>query len=428
MNRVILLGALGYSLLLAGLATRNGGMLALALLLVVYLAAGLLFGPQPINLHVERTTAPDRVSPGDPVFIHLTITNLGTTLDEVLLEDPLPPGISVLEGSNAILSSLPVGGALDIHYTVQAGRGLFTFPGLQACAVDRLGVFQRIARGLAPGKVQVIPKAPQLRRFPIQPRQTRVYSGLIPARQGGSGVDFFGVRQYQPGDPMRRINWRTSARHQETLFSNDFEQERVADVGLILDARQRTNVHTVQGALFEFQVAAAAALAEALLRDGNRVGLLVFGAYLDWTYPAYGKTQRERIFQALARARTGDSSIFSHLGNLPRRAFPTHSQIILLSPLVVDDLPILVRMRGRGYQVMVVSADPVAYERAAPSKHSPNELAYRLAAMERSLLISSLVHASVQVVDWDVSLPFDQAVNQAKLHLSRAQAFIRGLP
>ena len=434
MKRVLLLSALGYGLLLVGLATRTGGMLALALLLVVYLASGLLFGPQPLNLQVTRTTAPDRVSPGDPVFIHLTITNLGPALEEVLLEDPLPYGLSVIDGANSMLTTLRAGAAVEIHYTAQAGRGLFSFPGLHASAADHLGVFQRRANALAPGQVQVLPKAPQLKRFPIRPRQTRVYSGLIPARQGGSGVDFFGVRQYQPGDPIRRINWRTSARHQESLFSNDFEQERVADVGIVLDARLRTNVHLprgagrVQGALFEYQVAAAAALSEALLRDGNRVGLLVYGAYLDWTYPGYGKIQRERIFQALARARVGDSSIFSNLEYLPRRAFPARSQLILLSPLVVDDLSILVHLRARGYQVLVVSADPVAYERLAPTKQGPNELAFRLAALERSLLISNLMHAGVQVMDWDVTIPFDQAVKLAEFHLSRTQAIIRGLP
>jgi uncharacterized protein (DUF58 family) len=434
MNRVFLLGALGYGLLLLGLATRTGGMLALTLLLIVYLGSGLLFGPQPLNLQVIRTTAPERVSPGDPVFIHLTITNLGAALEEVLLEDPLPHGLSVMDGTNRVLTALPAGGAIEIKYTAQAGRGLFSFPGLQASAVDRLGVFQRCTNALGPGQVQVLPKAPQLKRFPIRPRQTRVYSGLIPARQGGSGVDFFGVRQYQPGDPIRRINWRTSARHQESLFSNDFEQERVADVGIILDARLRTNIHvprgahTVQGALFEYQVAATAALSEALLRDGNRVGLLVYGAYLDWTYPGYGKIQRERIFQALARARVGDSSIFSNLEYLPRRAFPARSQLILVSPLVVDDLPILIHLRARAYQVLVVSADPVAYERVTPTKHGPNDLAFRLAALERSLLISNLMHAGVQVMDWDVTVPFDQAVNQAEFHLSRTQAIIRGLP
>jgi uncharacterized protein (DUF58 family) len=393
MNRMLLLAILAYLLLLVGLATRTGGVLALALPFIVYLASGLIYGPGPLNLKVQRTTSPDRVSPGDPVSISLKITNLGHSLETVLLDDPLPDGIHILEGEPSILASMKAGATLKMDYTLQAGRGLFSFQGLEASASDRFGIFTRRLEGLAPGQIQVLPAAPQLKRFPIRPRITRVYSGLIPARQGGSGVDFFGVREYQTGDSLRRINWRVSARYSESLYSNDFEQERVADIGVILDARQRTNVTTTQGVLFEHQVAAAAALAEALLRDGNRVGLLVYGGYLDWTFPGYGKLQRERIFQALARAQIGESSIFTKLEYLPRRIFPTRSQLVLLSPLVSDDLPILVHLRARGYQVLVISPDAVAYERAFTNKDGPNELAFRLATLERSLLLSNLMHA-----------------------------------
>lgn len=428
MQRVYFLGALAYTLLMVGLATRIGGLLALALLLVVYLAAGLLFEPQQPALQVTRRTAPDRVSPGDPIFIQLEISNLGASLDEVQLEDQLPSGLSVIDGNNRLLAALPSGASAHLSYTLQAGRGLFTFPGVTATTSDRLGIIQHRLTELTPGQIQVIPHTRQLKRFPIRPRQTRVYSGQIPARQGGSGVDFYGVRHYESGDPLRRINWRVSAHHPEALYSNDFEQERVADVGLILDARMLTNVRTPQGSLFEYQVTATAALAESLLRDGNRVGMLSFGAYLDWTYPGYGKKQRERIFQSLARAHVGDSSVFRNLEYLPARAFPSRSQIILISPLAMDDLPILIRLRARGYQILVVSANPIAYERATPVKGGPNELAFRLASVERALLISNLMQAGVQVMDWDVTIPFELAVNQAESQLARTQAIIRVLP
>jgi uncharacterized protein (DUF58 family) len=425
MNRVFVLAFLAYALLLVGLATRTGEVLALALPFIIYLASGLLFGPQPFHLQVSRTISPDRISPGEPVTVALAITNTSASLEAISIEDVLPQGLVRVDGENSLLTSMAAGESVEMVYTVRAVRGYFSLPGLRVSASDRLGIFYRRMEGLAPGKIQVLPKAPQLKRFPIRPRYTKVYSGLIPARQGGSGVDFFGVREYQPGDPFRRINWRTSARYVETLFSNDFEQERVADIGLILDARQRTNITTSQGALFEYQVAATAALAEALLRDGNRIGLLVYGSFLDWTFPGYGKIQRERIYQALARAQVGESSIFSKLEYLPRRIFPTRSQLIFVSPLVMDDLAILIHLRARGYQVLVISANPVTFEKAAIRRIAPNELAFRLATLERTLLLTKLMHAGVQVLDWDVSTPFDQAVKTAELQLSRAQALGR---
>ena len=128
-----------------------------------------------------------------------------------------------------------------------------------------------------------------------------------------------------------------------------------------MDASARTSSPTVDS-LFEHSVLAAGSLADALLQQGNRVGLLVYSQYLHWTLPGYGKLQRERILQALAGAAPGASQIFDGLQYLPTRLFPAESQIVLVSPLVEDDYLTLVQLRARGYQVMVVSPDPVGFE------------------------------------------------------------------
>jgi uncharacterized protein (DUF58 family) len=233
---------------------------------------------------------------------------------------------------------------------------------------------------------------------------------MIPARVGGSGTEFFGVREYQFGDSPRTVNWKVSARHAENLYSNEYQQERVADVGIVLDARVRTNLFQSNHSLFEHAVTAAAALSDVFLAQGNRVGLLIYGAYLGWTYPDYGKIQRERIMQALAHAEVGVSSVFTGLEHLSPRMFPPESQIVLVSPLVSDDLEVLIQLRGRGYQVMVVSPDPVKFELGLLPNSKETETAARIVRMERDLFLRRLGRAGVQVIGWDVSVPFDQAV------------------
>jgi len=51
--------------------------------------------------------------------------------------------------------------------------------------------------------------------------------GSIPARLGGSGTDFFGVREYHPGDSLRSLDWRLTARHPRQFFTKEFEQEEM---------------------------------------------------------------------------------------------------------------------------------------------------------------------------------------------------------
>jgi len=179
-------------------------------------------------------------------------------------------------------------------------------------------------------------------------------------------------------------------------------------VGLILDARRRSNIESEDDALFEHSVHAAASLAQVFLSDGNRVGLLIYGHLLNWTFPGYGKIQRERILQSLARAKIGESMVFNYLEYLPTRLFPGRSQIVLISPLCPDDLPTLVRLRARGYQLLVISPDPVSFEAKMLGSQPGAALATRIARLERKLLLHNLAQAGIQVVDWQVERPFDR--------------------
>jgi uncharacterized protein (DUF58 family) len=221
------------------------------------------------------------------------------------------------------------------------------------------------------------------------------------------------VRDYQPGDPLRWINSRASARHPHTLFINEFEQERVADVGLILDARQQSDAHGPAGSLFEHSVRAAAALADVFLNGGNRVGLFIYGRSLDWTYPGYGKVQRLRILQALARAKTGGGHVFEKLEHLPARLFPAKSQLVLVSPLLPADARELLALRARGYRLLVISPNPLPFERPGLPDSDVVAAATRLANLERQLLLAKLRQADIRVVDWPVETPFEYAAHAA---------------
>jgi uncharacterized protein (DUF58 family) len=410
MNRILLVGGVAYLLVLAGLASLNGALLALALPFMLYLGVSLFYDPGQFDLRVERSIDPERASVSSEIQVRLTITNQGAQLEEVLLEDALPLDFELVDGQTSLFTELAPNTTVEMEYRLRGKRGIYQFRELHATAWDRLGLARRKQIFPALGQVFILPSVPRLKRIAIRPRQTRVYSGTIPARQGGSGVEFFGVRNYQSGDSFHQINWRISARHYEDLFSNEYEQERVADVWLILDARSRSDIIIPQGSLFEHGVMAAAALAQTLLTQSNRLGLLVYGGFLDWTYPGYGKIQYEYVLRSLARARTGESMVFDKLENLPTRVFPLSSQLILISPLQYVDYTILVRLRARGYQVIVISPDPISYEAGELSTTRAGRLGLRLARVERELLLRQLGQAGVQVFNWRVDVPFDQAM------------------
>jgi len=390
--------------------THTGELLALMVPFLVYLGAGLLYGPEEVQLKVLRTLSDDRVAQGAHVNVRLEVTNEGSRLEEILLEDMVPIPFEPIAGISGLLTSLEPGETVRWQYTLRASRGYYWFQGVRVRANDYSGLFSKQETLQAQARLTVLPYAVKLKRVAIRPRRTRVYSGFIPARAGGPGVEFFGVREHQQADPPRLINWKATARHPRALFTNEFEQERVADVGLILDARQRCYPSSNQESLFEYAVLAAAALAETFLNDGNRVGMFIYGRVVDWTFPGYGKVQKERILHALAKADPGEHLLFDRLEHLPTRLFPSHSQLIFVSPLVRDDQQTLFQLRARKYQILVISPDPIGFEGEGLKAHPDLEIGRRIALLERTLILHKLKQAGIQVVNWPVNMPFHDVV------------------
>ena len=423
MSRTLFLSILVYTLLLAGIATLQGEFIALALPLVSYLLIGYLQAPESVELKATRQLSLERAAPGQEVEVTITVTNQGPALEEVLVQDRIPPGLTVRDKTSRHLVRLAKDEAYTFHYTVSGPRGGYVFEGLDLQANDHLAIRRSSLSLAVKGRMFVFPNVTRLRYIALRPRRTRVYAGTIPARAGGTGTEFYGVREYHPGDPPHAINWRASARYTDTLYANEYQQERVADVGIIVDGRQKTNEFARNHSLFDYSVQAAASITDALLHQGNRVGLLLYSTYLGWTVPGYGKIQRERILHALANARTGDSQVFSDLEHIPTRLFPPESQIVFVSPLIEDDLKPLIQLRALGYDVLVVSPNPIKFELSYLGNSNSNvDLAARVLHMERMLLLQQLQRAGIQVVDWDVKDPFDQLV---KRMLGRTPAWTR---
>jgi uncharacterized protein (DUF58 family) len=423
-KRALLLIILAYGLIIAGLVTLRGELLALAVPIVLYLLAGFLRSREDIQLEIQRDLSCERTAPDLPVQVNLKVYNKGTDLEEVVLEDTIPSDLQVRHGSTRHLVNIPSGKTFSWKYEISGQRGYYVFSNVAVEVRDLFGLIRRKRNFPTPGQLFILPPTMRLRNLAIRPRRTNVYSGTIPARIGGPGVEFFGVREYERGDPPAWINWRVSARYSQKLFSNEFEQERVADVGIVLDGRKRTNTLREGHSLFEYSVQAAGALADTFLAQGNRVGILLYGHYLHWTLPGYGKIQRERIMQRLAQAEPGESLVFDDLGHIPTKLFPAHSQIVLVSPLAPDDFDVLLQLRALGYQVMVISPDPVAFEIAYLPRHPEVITAGRIVRMERDMLLQRLRHAGLQVLDWDVGKPFDQI---APVTLGRPLAWFRAI-
>jgi uncharacterized protein (DUF58 family) len=412
-RRAIILIILIYSLILSGLAFHQRALLIYAIPLVIYLVSGIFFEPRESHLQVERKLSADRVSQGSLVTVDIKITNPGVSLESLIIEDIIPSGLEIIDGSPRKICSLKSAESISYSYTLRGERGLYHLPGIQLTLSDHLGLLTKQQAMTISNRIMIVPDTHHLPGIAVRPRRTRVYPGLIPANKGGPGVEFYGVREYHPGDPRRWINHRLSARHEQTLFINEFEQERAVDIGLILDCRVETNLFQGNRDFLEYGTQAAATMAETFLNDGNRVGLLIYGGGRNWVHPGYGKIQRERILQALARVTLWDYAVAKELSNLPTQLFPPRTQLVLISSLLFDDLPTLISLRAHGYPLLVISPNPVDFEYKLLGDSQAVAQAARIARLEREFMLRQIQNTGARVVEWQVDQPFHLIANHA---------------
>ena len=91
----------------------------------------------------------------------------------------------------------------------------------------------------------------------------------------GQGMEFAEVREYQPGDEVRAIDWNVTARMRRP-FVRRYEEERELTVMLVVDLSGSERFGTARRFKNELAVELAAVLALAAVRNNDRVGLVLF--------------------------------------------------------------------------------------------------------------------------------------------------------
>src|SRR5689334_1275503 len=155
MSRPLLLSLLTYVLLLIGIVTVQGEFIALALPLVTYLIVGFFQAPEKIQLEAIRHLSVERTSPNSNVDVTVTVTNRGGSLEEVLLTDLVPAGLTLRSGFSQHLLKIAKGESYTFKYTVAGPRGGYVFEGLQVDVRDHLAISRSRVRVETSGRLFV---------------------------------------------------------------------------------------------------------------------------------------------------------------------------------------------------------------------------------------------------------------------------------
>jgi uncharacterized protein (DUF58 family) len=380
-RRLLTLGLFG--VFVATLARRPefAGLAAPALLL---LAAGRI-QRRPPRISVRVRLSSQRAFEGELVAIDMATQGQG----DCHVRWTLHPGQEIA----------PVGGT-----AADGARARFTFTPERwgKRQAGHLDVVLRDRWRLAEGHATVVlPKldcypAPGQQRTTVVLRRLPNRLGEHPARTFGEGVEFFGIREYVPGDRQRSINWAASTRRGR-LQVNTFAAERSQDVVLIADAT--SDVGEPGSSALDLALRGTAAAARAYLASRDRVGVITYQwGSASWLPPGLGRRQVYRIIDSMLSSDSGWAR-GTNFSRLPRAALPPGSLVVAFSPLLDQRFVEALRdMRERGFTILVVdvlNAEPPARRR------SEDRMARQIWRMEQQAIRFSLSQLGVPVVHWD---------------------------
>jgi uncharacterized protein (DUF58 family) len=176
----------------------------------------------------------------------------------------------------------------------------------------------------------------------------------------GRGMEFAEVRQYQPGDEVRTIDWNVTARTGEPYVKR-FTEERELTVMLLVDASGSTRFGSVRQFKQELAAEIAALLAFSAITNNDKVGLVIFTDQIELALPPRKGNRHvlrviREILNHVPRGRGTDIPLaLDHLEKVVRRKSVT----FLLSDFLAAELRRPLRIARRRHDlVAVVLEDP----------------------------------------------------------------------
>jgi len=317
------------------------------LLLIV---AGLMCGPilcsWPLlrstlrHVHVRRT-APRAVYASEPFSVEIEVRSARVrrgswalwVTDRVRREDDARGRASPRPAT--LFSYVPAGATRRRAYRAWLfERGRYRLGPLEVSTRFPFGLLRRrITRGgEETAGVTVFPRLGRLTPA-WQARHRDALQGVRGGRQAGRAPGAFcGVREWRPGDSVRRVHWRSTARHGELVVCQ-FERPRNRDVAVLLDLWQPADPNVEDLDNLELAVSFAATLVAHVCRTGaGRLLLGATGAEPDVTTGTPSAPLMEHAMERLAVAKGSEEDHLPGLLNVALRQIGPDTEVILVSP------------------------------------------------------------------------------------------------
>ena len=349
----------GWSLVGAAVALLVGarvlGVVELAMLAAAaFLAVGTAIvrvRRQAVPLAAERVLRPSRAEAGSPARADLAVSNLGAKSTGVLAAtDAFDGGRRV---ARFLVAPMTPGETAEAAYRLPTGRrGIYSVGPLTLSVTDPFGMAEASVTAAGIDRFVVYPRIEDVLPIPgASSREARM--GSLQASRVPVGLDFFGLRQYEVGDDLRRVHWRSTARTGELMLRQD-EMPWESRSTILLDTRASTH----QGESFERALEVAASLVTAVCRGRRQIRFLTTGGV---EIRSSGRDRYPVIMEYLAAVVPDESDHFDLLVHGLRRTGGDGPLAAVLVNPGRGDLTALGALRSRVGLVMLAVLRPSSY-------------------------------------------------------------------
>lgn len=260
------------SVLAVAIAGSWWAVLVASGLLVAVIAADLVLTASPRRVTARRE-GDTSVRLGETATTQLILTNTGRKLVRGTVRDSWTPSAGARHGVNQI--SIPARQRRIQSLTLQpTRRGDRPAGPVVLRVLGPLKVAGRQAEQPAPWSIRALPPFNSRKHLPSRLARLRELDGRSTILQRGQGTEFDSLREYVPGDDVRSIDWRGTARS-TTVVVKTWRPERDRHVLIVLDSGRTSAGRIGDQPKLDHAMDAALLLAALASRAGDRVDLLI---------------------------------------------------------------------------------------------------------------------------------------------------------
>jgi len=361
------------------------------------LSVSYLFFKPTGTVELWRVVPHNRFLEGQEVEIEVHVKT-DFRVDYLYVRD-LVPDLEVI-GKPEKVFSLEPGEEGVLKYRVKIKRGIHRFEGFHVSYRDPFGFFSSDRFVDHFTEIVGVPILYDV-QTPYSTKGTKITIGPLPSPLIGGGLEFHAIREYQPGDPLKVINWKATARTGKIMV-NEFESERKVDVVFVVDGSK------LNKPVFDHIIRAAASLMLNALNDGTSFGLLLAERIPLWVRVDYGKRHFFKCIDFLSTAQPDENNYIAYqVEHLVKTSLPPRAQIVYFSPLLTEESREALKILARyGYNVVVISPNPnTLYE----PKTEEEKFAMELVQLKRKAILRSLAGYGI-IIDWDLRKPLKAAI------------------